>query len=167
MTEYWKSLPKHWCIYCKIFLVDNKANRKYHESSLKHKDNMKKYIEKASKSTTSEPTKQERISVYDKTIHNHSLVDQNDQLVFGSSKNDLLTNISPITLLHPSTAPLVEMKQPTISKLKINLHPTISDIAINSIEKANSDDQEDDEQDDYQQLDLNPSKKRHMRKYDQ
>lgn len=147
-----------------MFLVDNKANRKHHEASQKHKNNMKRYIEKASKSTsTPESTKHERISVYEKTIHNYNPADQNDQLVFESSNNHLLTRISPATLLQPSAAPLIEMKQSAISKLKINLHSTITNTNINSIEEVDNNDQEDE----YQQLDLNPSKKKHIRKYSQ
>lgn len=46
MVEYWKATKRSWCTYCKMFFVDNKLNRKHHEGSSKHQENLKKHVDK-------------------------------------------------------------------------------------------------------------------------
>ncbi|CAJ0962089.1 unnamed protein product, partial [Mesorhabditis belari] len=36
MTEVWKSIGKHFCEICKVWMTDNKASRDFHERGLKH-----------------------------------------------------------------------------------------------------------------------------------
>ncbi|OLY81747.1 WW domain-binding protein 4 [Smittium mucronatum] len=44
-SEYWKSTNKHWCIYCKIFITDNKPSRSIHEKGTKHALNVQQYLQ--------------------------------------------------------------------------------------------------------------------------
>ncbi|KAI8833497.1 hypothetical protein BJ741DRAFT_612256 [Chytriomyces cf. hyalinus JEL632] len=44
MTERWVSNKKYFCQYCKIFLADNRQTRNLHESGLKHKGNVERYL---------------------------------------------------------------------------------------------------------------------------
>ncbi|KAI9559374.1 hypothetical protein GHT06_016163 [Daphnia sinensis] len=37
MTEYWKSLPKKYCDFCKCWITDNKASVQFHERGEGHK----------------------------------------------------------------------------------------------------------------------------------
>ncbi|KAI8921404.1 hypothetical protein DFJ77DRAFT_437446 [Powellomyces hirtus] len=44
MSEYWVANKKFFCIYCRIYLQDNKISRQTHESGKKHKDNVAGYL---------------------------------------------------------------------------------------------------------------------------
>jgi len=38
MTEYWKSIAKKYCDFCKCWITDNKASVGFHNSGQKHQD---------------------------------------------------------------------------------------------------------------------------------
>ncbi|KAJ9060665.1 hypothetical protein DSO57_1028518 [Entomophthora muscae] len=44
MSEFWVSGKKYWCKFCRTFVYDNRACRQNHDSSQKHKDNVKKHL---------------------------------------------------------------------------------------------------------------------------
>ncbi|KAJ3374876.1 hypothetical protein GGF31_005598 [Allomyces arbusculus] len=44
MADYWRSKPKYWCKYCKIFVTDNKISRTHHESTGEHRRSMERFI---------------------------------------------------------------------------------------------------------------------------
>mmetsp|Transcript_37092 Transcript_37092/g.148018 ORF Transcript_37092/g.148018 Transcript_37092/m.148018 type:complete len:245 (-) Transcript_37092:900-1634(-) len=44
MSEYWVSNARHHCKYCKVWIADNKIQRRQHEEGLKHKDNVERFI---------------------------------------------------------------------------------------------------------------------------
>ncbi|KNE67383.1 hypothetical protein AMAG_11849 [Allomyces macrogynus ATCC 38327] len=44
MADYWRSKPKYWCKYCKIFVTDNKISRAHHESTGEHRRSMERFI---------------------------------------------------------------------------------------------------------------------------
>ncbi|RWS25862.1 hypothetical protein B4U80_00601, partial [Leptotrombidium deliense] len=43
-TEYWQSLPKKYCQYCKCWFADNKASVEFHEKGLRHQGNVRKRL---------------------------------------------------------------------------------------------------------------------------
>ncbi|KAI1616806.1 hypothetical protein EDD37DRAFT_645383 [Exophiala viscosa] len=44
MSEYWKSTPKYWCKHCTAFVKDTPFERKQHESTAKHQNNLKRFL---------------------------------------------------------------------------------------------------------------------------
>lgn len=44
MSEYWKSTPKYWCKFCKIFVRDTTLEKKQHEATAKHQNNISKSL---------------------------------------------------------------------------------------------------------------------------
>mmetsp|Transcript_23515 Transcript_23515/g.46328 ORF Transcript_23515/g.46328 Transcript_23515/m.46328 type:complete len:390 (+) Transcript_23515:25-1194(+) len=58
MTEYWKSIPKHWCKVCKLFITGTKRSIKTHEDGLKHKDLVQKQLREMSKAKIKEDREQ-------------------------------------------------------------------------------------------------------------
>lgn len=44
MADYWKSLPRKFCEFCKCWITDNKPSVEFHERGKKHKENVQKKI---------------------------------------------------------------------------------------------------------------------------
>ena len=44
MAEYWKSTPSHYCKYCSTFVRDTPLERKNHDASIKHQNNIQKSL---------------------------------------------------------------------------------------------------------------------------
>lgn len=44
MSEYWKSQPKKFCEFCKVWITDNKPSIEFHERGKKHQENAKRKI---------------------------------------------------------------------------------------------------------------------------
>ncbi|KAH0844756.1 hypothetical protein AYO21_01924 [Fonsecaea monophora] len=44
MSEYWKSTPKYWCKHCSTFVKDTSFERKQHEGTVKHQNNLKRFL---------------------------------------------------------------------------------------------------------------------------
>ncbi|KAK5054599.1 hypothetical protein LTR84_001490 [Exophiala bonariae] len=44
MSEYWKSTPKYWCKHCTTYVKDTSFERKQHESTAKHQNNLKRFL---------------------------------------------------------------------------------------------------------------------------
>jgi len=44
MSEYWKSTPKYWCKHCSTYVKDTSFERKQHESTAKHQNNLKRFL---------------------------------------------------------------------------------------------------------------------------
>ncbi|OAP60742.1 hypothetical protein AYL99_05744 [Fonsecaea erecta] len=44
MSEYWKSTPKYWCKHCSTFVKDTPLERKQHEGTTKHQNNLKRFL---------------------------------------------------------------------------------------------------------------------------
>ncbi|KAF9964129.1 hypothetical protein BGZ70_006912 [Mortierella alpina] len=44
MSEYWKSNAKFFCRFCKIYITDNKSTRNIHDSGVKHKENVERFL---------------------------------------------------------------------------------------------------------------------------
>ncbi|PPQ63666.1 hypothetical protein CVT24_004551 [Panaeolus cyanescens] len=44
MSEYWVSKKKYFCKYCDIYIADDAPSRQHHESGMRHKGNVERYI---------------------------------------------------------------------------------------------------------------------------
>lgn len=44
MSEYWVSNKKYFCKYCNIYIADDKPSRTQHESGLRHKGNVERFV---------------------------------------------------------------------------------------------------------------------------
>ena len=44
MSEYWKSTPKYWCKHCSAYVRDTPFERRQHESTAKHQNNLKRSL---------------------------------------------------------------------------------------------------------------------------
>ncbi|KIP11592.1 hypothetical protein PHLGIDRAFT_124735 [Phlebiopsis gigantea 11061_1 CR5-6] len=44
MSEYWVSHKKYFCKYCNIYIADDKPSRTQHETGLKHKGNVERFV---------------------------------------------------------------------------------------------------------------------------
>lgn len=44
MSEYWVSKKRYFCKYCQVYIADDAPSRQHHESGLRHKGNMERFI---------------------------------------------------------------------------------------------------------------------------
>lgn len=44
MSEYWVSHKKYFCKYCNIYIADDVPSRRQHESGLRHKGNVERFV---------------------------------------------------------------------------------------------------------------------------
>lgn len=44
MSEYWVSKKKYFCKYCNIYIADDVPSRRQHESGLRHKGNVERFV---------------------------------------------------------------------------------------------------------------------------
>ncbi|KAH9942473.1 uncharacterized protein BXZ73DRAFT_97882 [Epithele typhae] len=44
MSEYWVSHKRYFCKYCNIYIADDAPSRKQHETGLKHKGNVERFV---------------------------------------------------------------------------------------------------------------------------
>lgn len=49
MSEYWKSLPRKFCEFCKCWFADNKVSIEFHERGKGHQENVKKKLKELRK----------------------------------------------------------------------------------------------------------------------
>jgi len=52
MSEYWKSIPKKYCDFCKCYITDNKASQDFHERGFRHQGNVRKRVKEIQKNST-------------------------------------------------------------------------------------------------------------------
>lgn len=61
MADYWISLPKHFCEYCKVWCQGDPASVKHHESGKKHKETVQRYFFDRKKAKIDEDKRQREI----------------------------------------------------------------------------------------------------------
>lgn len=60
MAEYWKSTPSYWCKFCEIYVRDTPIERKNHESTGKHQNNIQRQLRDLHKRKERENRDQQR-----------------------------------------------------------------------------------------------------------
>ena len=128
MVEYWKSLKKYYCIYCKMFLLDNPANRRHHELGEKHKQKMKGAIDQA-KMAAGGTASQTSGSFYED--HNGK-GKMNEERVFPGTKREFQTSpslqvdpISPFLRVQSLPVPEVITKRVPNASISFSFKPKI------------------------------------------
>jgi len=62
MTEYWKSIAKKYCDFCKCWITDNKASVQFHNSGQKHQDAVKRRLSELTKKGEIEYRNQQQVN---------------------------------------------------------------------------------------------------------
>ena len=44
MSEFWVAHKKYFCKYCNIYIADDAPSRKQHETGLRHKGNVERFV---------------------------------------------------------------------------------------------------------------------------
>ncbi|KAJ9627857.1 hypothetical protein H2203_003075 [Taxawa tesnikishii (nom. ined.)] len=60
MSEYWKSTPKYWCKFCKTYVRDTALERKQHDATPKHQNNIQKSLREIHKNRDREEREKQR-----------------------------------------------------------------------------------------------------------
>ncbi|KAG8625837.1 hypothetical protein KVT40_006238 [Elsinoe batatas] len=60
MSEYWKSTPKYWCKFCKIYVRDTTLEKKQHEQTGKHQSAIQKSLRELHKTQSREEREKQR-----------------------------------------------------------------------------------------------------------
>ncbi|KAF2433913.1 hypothetical protein EJ08DRAFT_556312, partial [Tothia fuscella] len=60
MSEYWKSIPKYWCKFCKDYFKDTKFEKQQHESTPRHQGNIQRSLRTLHKEKEQEDRQKQR-----------------------------------------------------------------------------------------------------------
>ena len=60
MAEYWKSTPSYWCKFCHTYVRDTSIERKNHEASGKHQNNIQRSLRELHKTKGREERDKQR-----------------------------------------------------------------------------------------------------------
>ena len=82
MSEYWKSTPSYWCKFCETYVRDTAGERKNHESTGKHQNNIQRSLRNLHKNKEREEREQQRAK--DEVARLNGLVGGKDASAAGS-----------------------------------------------------------------------------------
>ncbi|KAI5244864.1 hypothetical protein E4T43_03494 [Aureobasidium subglaciale] len=60
MSEYWKSTPKYWCKFCSTYVRDTNLEKKSHEATPKHQNNIQRSLREIHKKTERDDREKQR-----------------------------------------------------------------------------------------------------------
>ncbi|CAD0107697.1 unnamed protein product [Aureobasidium uvarum] len=60
MSEYWKSTPKYWCKFCSTYVRDTTLEKKSHEATPKHQNNIQRSLRDLHKKSEREDREKQR-----------------------------------------------------------------------------------------------------------
>lgn len=60
MSEYWKSTPSYWCKFCSQYVRDTSLERKNHDASVRHQNNISRSLRELHKGKERETREQQR-----------------------------------------------------------------------------------------------------------
>lgn len=60
MSEYWKSTPSYWCKFCSRYVRDTAIERRNHESSIQHQNNIQRNLRDLHRNREREEREQQR-----------------------------------------------------------------------------------------------------------
>ncbi|KAM0722984.1 hypothetical protein Q7P37_001182 [Cladosporium fusiforme] len=98
MSEYWKSTPSYWCKFCEIYVRDTPIERKNHESTGKHQNNIQRSLRDLHKRKEREERDQQRAK--DEVARLNGLVGGKDTAKSGANRG-----ITGLQNLGKSSAP--------------------------------------------------------------
>ncbi|KXT13761.1 hypothetical protein AC579_6599 [Pseudocercospora musae] len=94
MAEYWKSTPTYWCKFCSQYVRDTNVERKNHEASAKHQNNIQRSLRELHKGKEREDREKQRAK--DEVARLHGM--------FGGTESSSNTP-APATTPKPRTQP--------------------------------------------------------------
>ena len=98
MSEYWKSTPSYWCKFCETYVRDTPGERKNHESTGKHQNNIQRSLRDLHKKQEREQRDQQRAK--DEVARLNGLVSGKDSQAAGTK-----SGIAGVKNLGRSSAP--------------------------------------------------------------
>jgi hypothetical protein len=98
MSEYWKSTPSYWCKFCEIYVRDTAGERRNHESTGKHQNNIQRSLRNLHRNKEREEREQQRAK--DEVARLNGLVGGKDASTAGTKPG-----ISGLKNLGKSTGP--------------------------------------------------------------
>jgi len=98
MSEYWKSTPSYWCKFCETYVRDTAGERKNHESTGKHQNNIQRSLRDLHKKQEREQRDQQRAK--DEVARLNGLVGGKDAQAAGTK-----SGIAGVKNLGKSSAP--------------------------------------------------------------
>lgn len=102
MSEYWKSTPSYWCKFCEIYVRDTAIERKNHESTGKHQNNIQRSLRELHKKKEREQRDQQRAK--DEVARLNGLVGGKDTAKAGAKPGiSGLQNLGKSSGLEPPT----------------------------------------------------------------
>lgn len=110
MSEYWKSTPSYWCKFCEIYVRDTPVERKNHESTGKHQNNIQRSLRDLHKKKEREERDQQRAK--DEVARLNGLVGGKDASKSGSKPSiSGLQNLGKTSAPEPSKASLAAQRK--------------------------------------------------------
>ncbi|XP_005093401.1 WW domain-binding protein 4 [Aplysia californica] len=61
MSEYWKSVPRKFCEFCKCWITDNKPSVEFHERGKRHQENVQLRLKEVRKKSLKDSAEQEEM----------------------------------------------------------------------------------------------------------
>jgi hypothetical protein len=98
MSEYWKSTPSYWCKFCETYVRDTPGERRNHESTGKHQNNIQRSLRDLHKKQEREQRDQQRAK--DEVARLNGLVGGKDDQAAGTK-----SGIAGVKNLGKSSAP--------------------------------------------------------------
>jgi hypothetical protein len=98
MSEYWKSTPSYWCKFCETYVRDTAGERRNHESTGKHQNNIQRSLRDLHKKQEREQRDQQRAK--DEVARLNGLVGGKDPQAAGTK-----SGIAGLKNLGKSSAP--------------------------------------------------------------
>lgn len=96
MAEYWKSIPKKYCDFCKVWFQDNKSSVDFHEKGFKHQANVRKHLTNVRKRGTQKEKEQNQYDAEMRKIEQAALVAyEKDLIAAGKTPTGLIKTKKP------------------------------------------------------------------------
>jgi hypothetical protein len=104
MTDVWKSQDKKWCMYCKIFVVNNKPSMDMHEKGFRHQAQVRRYLKHAYKESEREKREQDRLKREYGRIERAAIKQeqQRQQHAFAPTRYDAYQDPSSFSMNYPT-----------------------------------------------------------------
>lgn len=81
MSEYWKSIPRKYCEFCKVWFQDNKSSVEFHERGLKHQGNVRRHLSEVRKKGAQKEREQNHMDAEMRKIEHAAMVAYEKDLI--------------------------------------------------------------------------------------
>ncbi|KAF9287734.1 hypothetical protein BGZ68_001343 [Mortierella alpina] len=106
MSEYWKSNAKFFCRFCKIYITDNKSTRNIHDSGVKHKENVERFLREQNQRSKDKDAEKARTDKQMEAIEKAAMKQYQLDVEAGLVKPPTSSPVqTPVPALAPAPAP--------------------------------------------------------------